>query len=122
MISTTNLCSSPLSCVSSSTSGAGSGPIFLTALNCLGMEQTLLECNTSNHPHSYSHGSDAGVQCAHRQYSGEIFAVIIVLMNRCMCFLVSSVACSISYFSIYSVMILTVRGLLHLSASTHFID
>ena len=27
----------------------------------------------------------------------------IVLMNRCMCFLVSSVACNISYFSIYSV-------------------
>ena len=63
--------------------GAGSGPIFLSGLECLGTEQTLLECSTSNHPYSYSHAYDAGVQCAHRQYSGEIFAVIIVLMNRC---------------------------------------
>ena len=66
--------------------GAGSGPIFLSGLECLGTEQTLLDCSTSNHPYSYSHAYDAGVQCAHRQYSGEIFAVIIVLMNRCIYF------------------------------------
>ena len=74
-----NLCLYPHSVaypyISSSTFGAGSGPIFLSGLNCLGTEQTLLECSTLNHPHSYSHGRDAGVQCAHRQYSGEIFAV-----------------------------------------------
>ena len=52
---------------SSSIFGAGSGPIFLSGLNCVGTEQTLLECSTSNHPYYYSHSRDAGVQCAHRQ-------------------------------------------------------
>ena len=66
---------------SSSTFGAGSGPIFLTHLNCIGNEQTLLECSSSYpHPYYYSHGSDAGVQCEHRrhQYSGKVHHILLV--------------------------------------------
>lgn len=57
--------------ISSSTFGAGSGPIFLSYLNCVGSEQTLLECSTFGRSYSYSHVNDAGVQCEQRQYSGN---------------------------------------------------
>ena len=57
--------------ISSSTFGAGSGPIFLSGLNCVGSEQTLLECSTSSFPYYYTHSSDAGVQCEQRQHSGN---------------------------------------------------
>ena len=57
--------------ISSSTFGAGSGPIFLSGLNCVGNEQTLLECSTSSFPYYYTHSSDAGVQCEQRQHSGN---------------------------------------------------
>ena len=51
--------------------GAGSGPIVLNGLNCLGSEPTLLGCSRSN-PFSCTHHSDAGVQCKHIVYSGEL--------------------------------------------------
>ena len=51
--------------------GAGSGPILFSDLNCDGSESTLLECN-SYYPYYCSHSEDAGVQCEHRLYSGEI--------------------------------------------------
>ena len=60
---------------SSSTFGPGSGPIFLTHLNCLGTERTLLDCSSSyRYTYYYSHYRDAGVRCEHRryQYSGEL--------------------------------------------------
>ena len=58
---------------SSSTFGPGSGPIFLTHLNCLGTERTLLDCSSNyRYTYYYSHYRDAGVRCEHRQYSGEI--------------------------------------------------
>ena len=64
--------------ISSSTFSAGSGPIFLSGLNCLGTERTLLDCSSYSwdYPYYWSHGSDAGVQCEHRRYhySGELSA------------------------------------------------
>jgi len=58
--------------ISSSTFVAGSGPIFLTHLNCIGTEQTLLNCSSSYpYPYYYSHGSDVWMRCEHR-HSGEV--------------------------------------------------
>ena len=68
---------------SSSTFVAGSGPIFLSGLNCIGNEQTLLECSSYPHPYYYSHGSDAGVRCEHRQYSGDSKSQLICYSKFC---------------------------------------
>ena len=62
---------------SSSKFGAWSGPIFLHYLNCIGNEPTLLECSSYPHPYYYSHQRDAGVQCEHRQYSGDTRSQLI---------------------------------------------
>ena len=44
--------------------GPGSGPIFLSNLNCIGNEDNLLECSRySCNVQSCSHSNDAGVFC-----------------------------------------------------------
>ena len=63
--------------ISINTFGPGSGPIFLSHLNCIGTEQTLLDCSSYPHPYYYSHHSDAGVRCEHRQYSGDTKSQLI---------------------------------------------
>ena len=85
--------------VSSNTFGAGSGPIFLSHLNCVGSEQTLLECGTSSYPYYYSHVSNAGVQCEQRRYSGNT-----VYMNQSQ--LLSATWCNYSGHSETAVFIL----------------
>ena len=64
--------------ISSSTFSAGSGPIFLSGLNCLGTERTLLDCSSYSwdYPYHYSHGSDVWMRCEHSRYhySGELSA------------------------------------------------
>ena len=49
--------------------GQGSGPVFLSELNCTGTEHTILECHNDYYAaQTCGHYKDAGVQCLGRQY------------------------------------------------------
>ena len=49
--------------------GQGSGPVFLSNLNCTGSELKILECHNDYYAaQSCGHYKDAGVQCLGRQY------------------------------------------------------
>ena len=53
--------------VPNGTYGQGAGPVFLSELDCLGSETSLLNCNTrQNQPpglHSCQHSRDVAVKC-----------------------------------------------------------
>ena len=56
----------------SSKFGAGTGPVLLNCLDCLGTETSLLACDRSCYnEYSCSHTSDVGVRCEHTLVSGE---------------------------------------------------
>jgi len=51
--------------------GGGTGPIYLSSLNCHGNEATLLECMSharATGVHDCSHQNDAGVHCQGNNY------------------------------------------------------
>ena len=49
--------------------GQGSGPVFLSNLNCTGSELKILECHNDYYAaQTCAHYKDAGVQCLGRQY------------------------------------------------------
>ena len=44
--------------------GEGTGPIFLTDLDCSGSESNLFNCSYNTVSTPYPHSQDAGVQCS----------------------------------------------------------
>lgn len=63
--------------------GSGSGPIFLSQLDCLGDEASLLDCPTFSPPglHDCDHTQDAGVRCIGRHYTMHSLSFVWIVLQ-----------------------------------------
>ena len=59
--------------------GRGTGPIFLSRLNCQGSENNLTECSHSQEVFRCSHGQDAGVQCSPQRMFKQLYINYILV-------------------------------------------
>ena len=63
--------------------GSGSGPIFLSQLDCLGDEASLLDCPTFSPPglHDCDHTQDAGVRCIGRHCTMHSLSFVWIVLQ-----------------------------------------
>ena len=67
----------------SRTFDSGNGPIFLSQLDCLGDETSLLDCPTLSPPglHTCDHSEDAGVRCIGMYYMMHMLSLVLTVLR-----------------------------------------
>ena len=60
--------------------GLGTGPVWLNNVNCIGVEQQLIDCPVISNNDSYcDHYNDAAVQCTGKKYGVPVQSNSIIL-------------------------------------------
>ena len=63
--------------------GEGTGPIFMTDLECSGSESNLFNCSHTSPSTAYSHSEDAGVRCSPCEFFSPICLFLSDSRNVC---------------------------------------